>query len=107
MMNLPLLEERVRIGWYSVLAAAAAGIAGTIATIRRRRDTLIGVVSSIALIPAAAAGALAAYAGDEARSVGGFLLLFVNVSVIVGLGLIILLVIRPRRVEAMDSGDAF
>jgi hypothetical protein len=32
-----LLEERVRPGWYSVAAAIAGGIAGTIALAQKRR----------------------------------------------------------------------
>jgi uncharacterized hydrophobic protein (TIGR00271 family) len=98
----PLLEERVRPGWYSLIAAAAAGTAGTIAVIRRKRDTLIGVVASIALVPAATAGGVATYAGHAARGIGGFVLLFVNFSVIVACGLIVLLVVRPGRATRHD-----
>ncbi|WPL18490.1 hypothetical protein Thiowin_03563 [Thiorhodovibrio winogradskyi] len=65
----PLLEERVRTGWYSLLAAVAAGAGGTIAVIQRKHDTLIGVVASVAL---------AAYSGDLGRALGGFVLLGVN-----------------------------
>jgi len=93
----PLLEERVRTGWYSLLAAFAAGIAGTIAIVKRKQDTLIGIVASVALVPAAAAGGIALYAGDPGRAIGGALLLFVNVFVIISLGLLVLLVIRPTQ----------
>lgn len=102
-MNLvsqPLLEERVRAGWYSILAAAAAGAGGTVAVIKRSRDTLIGVVAAVALIPAGAAGALAAYSGDLGRALGGFVLLLVNVLVILAFGLLVVIVIRPGRADA-------
>lgn len=93
----PLLEERVRTGWYSLLAALAAGVAGTIAIIKRKQDTLIGIVASVALVPAAAAGGIAFYAGDPGRAIGGALLLIMNVFVIISVGLLVLLVIRPTR----------
>ncbi len=96
----PLLEERVRTGWYSILAAVAAGAGGTIAVIQRKQDTLIGVVASVALIPAGAAGALAAYSGDLGRALGGFVLLGVNILVIIAVGLLVLVAIRPGRTEA-------
>lgn len=104
-MNLvsqPLLEERVRTGWYSILAAAAAGAGGTVAVIKRKQDTLIGVVAAVALIPAGAAGALAAYSGDLGRALGGFVLLLVNVLVILAFGLLVLIVIRPGRADAVE-----
>jgi hypothetical protein len=93
----PLLEERVRTRWYSLLAAVAAGIAGTIAIVKRKQDTLIGIVASVALVPAAAAGGITLYAGDPGRAIGGALLLFVNVFVIISRGLLVLLVIRPTQ----------
>jgi uncharacterized hydrophobic protein (TIGR00271 family) len=96
----PLLEERVRTGWYSILAAVAAGAGGTIAVIQRKKDTLIGVVASVALIPAGAAGALAAYSGDLGRALGGFVLLGVNILVIIAVGLLVLVAIRPGRADA-------
>jgi hypothetical protein len=34
LVNEELVEERVRVGWYSVIAALGAGIAGTIAIVR-------------------------------------------------------------------------
>lgn len=104
-MNLvsqPLLEERVRTGWYSILAAAAAGAGGPVAVIKRKQDALIGVVAAVALIPAGAAGALAAYSGDLGRALGGFVLLLVNVLVILASGLLVLLVIRPGRADAVE-----
>ncbi len=107
-MNLvaqPLLEERVRTGWYSVLAAVAAGMAGTVAVIKRKQDTLIGIVASIALVPAAAAGGIAAYAGDPGRGIGGFLLLLVNICVILALGLLVLVVMRPGPEEAHEHHE--
>lgn len=99
----PLLEERVRTGWYSLLAAVAAGAGGTIAVIQRKQDTLIGVVASVALIPAGAAGALAAYSGDLGRALGGFVLLGVNILVIIAVGLLVLVAIRPGRADAANG----
>jgi uncharacterized membrane protein len=98
----PLLEERVRTGWYSVFAAVVAGTAGTIAVIKRQRETLIGIVATIALVPAGAAGGIAIYAGDAGRGIGGFVLLTVNVAVIVALGLLVLLIARPGRRQANE-----
>ena len=104
-MNLvskPLLEERVRTGWYSILAAVAAGAGGTVAVIKRKQDTLIGVVAAVALIPAGVAGALAAYSGDLGRAIGGFTLLAVNILVIIAIGLLVLVAIRPGRDDATE-----
>lgn len=101
----PLLEERVRTGWYSLLAALAAGVAGTIAIIKRKRDILIGIVASVALVPAAAAGGIALYAGDPGRAIGGALLLLMNVFVIISLGLLVLLLIRPMQTATEDHEE--
>ena len=102
LVSKPLLEERVRTGWYSLLAAGAAGAGGTVAVIQRQRDTLIGIVAAVALIPAGAAGALAAYSGDLGRALGGFVLLAVNILVIIALGLLVLVAIRPGRADAAE-----
>ncbi|WP_139229896.1 DUF389 domain-containing protein [Marinobacter daqiaonensis] len=103
LVSKPLLEERVRTGWYSIIAAVAAGAGGTVAVIKRKQDALIGVVAAIALIPAGAAGALAAYSGDFGRAIGGFVLLAVNILVIIALGLLVLVAIRPGRTDAAES----
>lgn len=102
LVSKPLLEERVRTGWYSILAAVVAGAAGTLAVIQRKQDTLIGVVAAVALIPAGAAGALAAYSGDLGRALGGFVLLAVNILVIIAVGLLVLAAIRPGRADAAE-----
>ena len=96
----PLLEERVRTGWYSILAAVAAGAGGAIAVIQGNRDTLIGVVAAVAIVPAGAAGALAGYSGDLDRALGGFVLLAVNILVIIAVALLVIVAIRPGRADA-------
>lgn len=93
----PLLEERVRPGWYSVIAAAAAGVAGIVATVQHRTDTLVGVVAALAIVPAAAAGGIALLSGDPTRATGGFSLLFINVGLILLTGIATLLVIHVHR----------
>ena len=52
LINKQLLEERVNPGWYSVIAAIAAGISGAIALVKQKTDTLVGVVAALALVPA-------------------------------------------------------
>ena len=102
-MNLvsqPLLEERVRPGWYSVVAAGAAGIAGALAVIKRKMDALIGTVASVALVPAASAGGIALYAGHDSRALGGLVLFIVNLGLIVACGILTLLIVRPGSGEA-------
>ncbi|MFC4552482.1 MULTISPECIES: DUF389 domain-containing protein [Halorussus] len=79
----PLLEERVTVGWYSVVAAAAAGIAAGIATDEDRTDTLVGVVAALALVPAAAAGGITLLSRAPAKASGGLLLLVVNAGLVV------------------------
>lgn len=97
LLNKPLLEERVNPGWFSVVAALAAGIAGTIGMIEEKTDTLVGVVAALALVPAAAAASIALLSGDPIRSLGGMLLLAINITVIILTGIITLLVIRPDK----------
>jgi uncharacterized hydrophobic protein (TIGR00271 family) len=99
LLNKPLLEERVRPGWYSVAAALAGGVAGAIAQAQQKTDTLVGVVAALALVPAAAAAGIAFLSRDPARGLGGLGLLGINVGLIVVTGVITLLVLRP------DQGD--
>lgn len=90
LLNKPLLEERVRPGWYAVAAGVAAGIAGTIALNRAKTDTLVGTVAALALVPAVAAAAIAFLSKDPMRGLGGLLLLGVNVALIVAMGIVVL-----------------
>ncbi|MEX2549312.1 MAG: DUF389 domain-containing protein [Nitriliruptoraceae bacterium] len=90
----PLLEERVSPGWWSLAAALAAGVAGVVALTEKKTDTLIGSVAALALVPAAAAAGLAALAGDMDRTLGGLLLLGMNLAIIVAMGIVVLAVIR-------------
>lgn len=91
----PLFEERVRPGWYSMMAAGAAGIAGTLAFARGKTDTLIGTVASLALVPAAAAGGIAFIEGDPMRALGGLVLLTMNLGLILATGMWVVIIARP------------
>lgn len=90
LLDKPLLEERVRPGWYSLVAAIAAGIVGTAALARQKTDTLVGTVAALALVPAAAAAGMALLSADPARALGGLLLLGMNVGLIVAMGIVTL-----------------
>lgn len=94
-----LLEERVTVGWYSVIAAVAAGISGIIALTERKTDTLVGVVAALALVPAGAAAAIAFLSKDPIRAWGGLSLLGLNAVLIILSGIMTLLVVRPHEDE--------
>ncbi len=93
-----LLEERVRPGWYSIIAALAAGIAAMLAAVRNKMDALIGTLASVALVPAGAAAGIAFISGDPARGLGGLVLLAINVTLIIAMGMAVLLAIGRGRV---------
>lgn len=97
LINKPLLEERVRPGWYSVAAALAAGIAGTVATVKQKTDTLVGVVAALALVPAVAAASIAFMSKSPVRGFGGLVLLGINVGFIIVSGVLTLVVMRPEQ----------
>ncbi|WP_159077114.1 DUF389 domain-containing protein [Halococcoides cellulosivorans] len=86
----PLLEERITAGWFSVVAAAAAGIAAGVTTDKDRQDTLVGVVAALALVPAAAAGGITLLSQAPARASGGLLLLLLNAGMVVVTGTVTL-----------------
>ena len=92
-----LLEERVQSGWYSVTAAFAAGIAGTIALAKQEQDKLVGVVAALALVPASAAAGISLMYGDLYQCLGGIKLLGTNIVCIIISGIITLLIIKPDR----------
>jgi uncharacterized hydrophobic protein (TIGR00271 family) len=94
----PLLEERVRPGWYSVAAAFAAGTAGTLATLKDRLDALVGTVAALALVPAGCAAGIAFLYDDPLRMRGGLVLLAINVGLIIACGILVL-VVAGRRYE--------
>lgn len=102
LVNRVLLEERVRPGWYSAIAAIAAGIAGMLAVLKNKSDTLVGTVAAVALVPAAAAGGIAMKAGDPERALGGLALLSLNVVLIFVMGVLVLLVLGRGRRSASD-----
>ncbi|MFP4417340.1 MAG: DUF389 domain-containing protein [Chitinivibrionales bacterium] len=81
-----LLIERVNPGWYSVVAAFAAGIAGALAVSHQKQDTLVGVVASIALVPTVAAAGISALSRDWKSVTGGLLMLLLNICMIVFMG---------------------
>lgn len=97
LLNKPLLEERVRPGWWGLAAAFAAGIIGIESLLRDKTDSIVGTVAALALVPAAAAGAIALLAGDPRRALGGLLLLTMNVGLIVAMGILTLLVRTIRE----------
>jgi uncharacterized membrane protein len=99
LLNKPLSEERVHAGWYSVAAALAGGVAGTMAQTQQKTDTLVGVVAALALVPAAAAGGIALLSRDPVRSLGGLGLLGINVGLIAVMEVVTLLLMRPGQRE--------
>lgn len=85
----PLLEERLRPGWYSIIVGVAAGLAGAVAAIKNKKDVLVGVVAAVALIPAGSAAMIALVSGDDSlRVIGGLTLLFVNFGLIIATGVV-------------------
>lgn len=95
----PLLEERLRPGWYSVVAAFAAGIAGTLATLKDKMDTLVGTMAALALVPAGSAAGIALLSGATLRAMGGLVLLGINVGLIIACAILVLVVVGPRQQE--------
>ena len=91
LLHRPMLEERVRPGWWSLAAAFAGGIVGVVALSQKKMDTLVGTVAALALVPAGAATGIAVLSGDMDRAAGGLLLLGMNVGLIVAMGLVTLL----------------
>lgn len=92
-----LLAERVKPGWYSVIAAVAAGISGAIALVKQKTDTLVGVVAALALVPAIAAAGIAFLSKNPAMGFGGLFLLAINVGFIIISGVLTILILRPER----------
>ena len=90
----PMLEERVRPGWWSLAAALAGGVVGVVALTEKKTDTLIGTVAALALVPAGAAAGIAAPAADPDRALGGLLLLGMNFAMIIAMGILVLAILR-------------
>ncbi|MGD1898588.1 MAG: DUF389 domain-containing protein [Phormidesmis sp.] len=97
LLDRTLLQERVSPGWYSVVTAIAAGIAGMVAITERKTDTLVGVVAALALVPAGVAGAIAFLSHDPIRGWGGMALLAINVVLIVVSGVVTLLFFQLEK----------
>jgi uncharacterized hydrophobic protein (TIGR00271 family) len=100
LLNKHLLEERVSPGWWSVAAALAAGIAGTLALAQVKTDTIVGTVAALALVPAAAAAGIAFMSHDPSRGAGGLVLLGINVGLIIVTGILTLLILRPDEEDS-------
>ena len=94
-----LLDERVKPGWYSVVAAMAAGIAGSVALIKQKTDTLVGVVAALALVPAIAAAGIAFLSKNPVMGFGGLFLLAINVGFIIVSGVLTIIIMRPEQRE--------
>ncbi len=94
-----LLEERVKPGWYSVIAAMAAGVSGSIALVKQKTDTLVGVVAALALVPAIAAAGIAFLSKNPLMGFGGLFLLAINVGFIIISGVLTIIFIRPEQRE--------
>ncbi len=92
-----LLDERVKPGWYSVIAAMAAGVAGSIALIKQKTDTLVGVVAALALVPAIAAAGIAFLSKNPVMGFGGLLLLSINVGFIIISSILTIIIMRPEQ----------
>ncbi len=97
LINKTLLEERVKPGWYSVVAAIAAGISGSIALVKQKTDTLVGVVAALALVPAIAAAGIAFLSKNPIMGFGGLFLLAINVGFIILSGVFTIIIIRPEQ----------
>lgn len=98
----PLLEERTRPGIYSILVGFTAGIAGCLAMAKKKIDALVGVVSSVALVPALGAASIAFIEGDMPRVLGGITLFAVNFLTIIGSG-IMMLSLLGRRISKEEE----
>ena len=92
-----LLAERVKPGWYSAIAAMAAGVAGAIALVKQKTDTLVGVVAALALVPAIAAAGIAFLSKDPTMGFGGLFLLAINVGFIVISGILTIVIMHPEQ----------
>lgn len=101
-----LLEERVRPGWYSVVAALAAGVAGMLALAQRKTDTIVGVVAALALVPAVGAAGIAFLSDDPVRAFGGFALLAINVACLVASGVVTLVILGLGKKARRKSKSA-
>ena len=97
LLDKELLYERVKPGWYSVIAAIAAGMSGAIALIKQKTDTLVGVVAALALVPAIAAAGIAFLSKNPTMGFGGLLLLGINVGFIVISGVVTVVIMRPEQ----------
>ena len=96
LLDYPLLVERANPGWWSMAAAVAAGVAGTVAQARQKTDAIIGTVAALALVPAVGAAAIAVYLGVSAPALGALLLLGMNVSLIIAMGITVVLASEGR-----------
>lgn len=92
----PLLAERVHPGWWSMAAAVAAGLAGTVALAHEKTDALIGTVAALALVPAMGAAAIALFVGAPEPALAALLLLGMNIGLIIAMGITVVLASQGR-----------
>ena len=81
LLDKELLDERVKPGWYSVIAAMAA----------------VGVVAALALVPAIAAAGIAFLSKNPVMGFGGLFLLRINVAFIIVSGVLTVIILRPEE----------
>lgn len=86
-----MISERLTVGWHNVATALAAGAAGALAAAAGRRESLLGVVIAIALVPALAAAAIG-FQEPDLDEWGGLQLFAINVVSIVAAGVVTLYV---------------
>ncbi len=99
LLDKELLDERVRPGWYSVIAAMAAGVSGAIALVKQKTDTLVGVVAALTLVPAIAAAGIAFLSKNPLMGFGRIFLLAINVIFIIISGVLTIILLRPEQRE--------
>lgn len=95
-----MVTERLVVGWHSVAIALVAGAGGALASASNRRESIMGVVMALALVPALAAAAIAVHF-EQINGLGGIKLFAVNVLGIIVAGFVIL----EFRRKAGEAGE--
>ncbi len=105
-MEIPqILLERVTPGWYTVIAALAAAVAGALAVSHRKQDTVVGVVASIALVPTVAGAGIAAALGSWSNVWGGLIMLGINIGIIIAVGWLVFIFFSEEENETDIQSD--
>lgn len=84
-----MITERLTVGFHSVITALVAGAGGALAHAAGRQSVIVGVIVSLALVPALAATAIS-FVHRQEPGWGGLLLFAVNVGGIIVSGLFVL-----------------